>query len=262
MALKYVTASKPGTYKAVANTAKYKAPTYADKYGAQVDSALNNLVNWSYDPMKDASYQALAKVYNQRGNTAAKDTMGQAAMLNGGYNSSYATTAAAQQRSIYNQELASLIPDLEDRAYGRARDSLSALRDADDAAYGRYRDDVGDAQWKFAQDYQAWRDQTADRQWQYSTNAANYQWAKNFNMDVYAAKQAQKKNSSGGGGGGRSGGGGGSYGGSSGSSSSSSKAQDILNNATTQKGTKNDPSGQYNKEYLKKIAKKNLFDNL
>jgi len=59
-------------YTAPKNTAKYvaatyNAPTYNDRYGAQVDAALNNVTNFSYDPMKDASYQALAQVYGKKG---------------------------------------------------------------------------------------------------------------------------------------------------------------------------------------------------
>ena len=84
---------------------KYKT---ADQYG-----------KFTYDPMQDVSYQSLAKVYNANGIRAANDTLGSAAALNGGYGSSYAVSAAQQARNDYNQQLASLIPDLEQNAYTR-----------------------------------------------------------------------------------------------------------------------------------------------
>lgn len=124
---------------------------------------------FSYDPMQDASYQALARVYTNRGNKAAQSTMADAAMLNGGYGTSYATSAAQQARNDYNMELASQIPQLEANAYNR------------------YRDSIADKQWQYANDYQRYMD------------------AKNYNLDVYQTKKANAS----GGGGGRSGGGGG-----------------------------------------------------
>ena len=190
----------------------YVAPTYTSKYGEQLDSALKGVTDFSYDPLKDASYQALAKVYSKRGEQAAKNTMADAAMLNGGLSTSYAASAAQQQRNDYNAELASLIPDLEERAYNRNVQTLAALGDAEDRDYGRYRDTVGDAQWKYTQDNEnaKWK-YTQDYQ-KYRDTVADAQWARNYNLDIYGLK----KNSGGGGGGGgrRGGGGGGGYAGS------------------------------------------------
>lgn len=164
----------------------YKAPSaYSSKYQGNIYAAMDKVTNFKYDPMEDASYRALAKVYNERGNKAAKDTMGDAAALNGGYGTSYATSAAQQARNDYNMQLASYIPDLEQNAYNRNVQALSAYRDADDTAYGRYRDNVSDKQWQHSQNYQAWSD-----------NNANYWNQMNYNLDVYAAK---KSSSSGGG---------------------------------------------------------------
>lgn len=196
----------------------YQAGTYTSQYGDQISNALNTVTNWKYDPMSDANYQALAKVYGARGNIAAKDTLADAAALNGGYGTSYAVSAAQQARNQYNQELASLIPDLEANAYSKATTTLNALRDADDTAYGRFRDTESDRQWKYGQDYQAYRDKEADNQWAYSQAynryqdaLSQYQWALDYNNNIYAQKQAQKKSSGGGGGGRRSSGGGGGY---------------------------------------------------
>lgn len=221
----------PKNYKSTAKApAAYKAGTYKSQYQGQINSALDKVVNWKYDPMQDANYQALAKVYGARGNIAAKNSLADAAALNGGYGTSYAVSAAQQARNQYNQELAALIPDLENTAYSRATGTLGALRDADDTAYGRFRDTESDRQWKYTQDYQAYRDREADNQWAYQQQyqkyqdaLGQYQWARNFNLDVYGLKKSSAGGGGGGGGGGRrgrSGGGGGYSGGSSGSGGS------------------------------------------
>jgi len=171
--------------------------TYTSKYGAQIDAALNNVTNFKYDPLQDASYQALAKVYGARGNIAAKDTLADAAALNGGMQTSYAVSAAQQARNQYNQELAAMIPELEANAYNRAQTTYNALRDR---------------QWKYGMDYDAYRDRMSDYQFGLNYNyqlsrdkVADSQWAKEYALS--------KKGSAGGGGGGgrRSSGGGGGY---------------------------------------------------
>ena len=184
----YVSAKNPTA------PAQYKLGTFTSNYGDQIQGALNKVVNWSYNPMEDANYQALAKVYGARGNIAAKDTLADAASLNGGYGTSYAVSAAQQARNQYNQELAALIPELEQTAYTRAQGTLGALRDQDETDYGRWRDTEGDRQWLYSQNYQRYQD-ALDQ----------YRWALDYNNSVYAMKHS----GGGGGGGGRSGGGGG-----------------------------------------------------
>ena len=185
---------------------------YKSQYGDQIAAGIDKVTNreaFSYDPLKDANYQAMAKIYTQQGNKAAKDTLGDAASLNGGYGSSYAVTASQQVRNDYNQQLASQIPALEQAAYGKWKDSydmdvtnLQLLQDADDRDYGRYRDDVADSQWKYGQDYQAYRDNVADEQWQTSfdyqqkrDNVADQQWQTSFDYqkgrDAVADQQWQ-----------------------------------------------------------------------
>jgi len=192
--------------------AAYTPGTYTSQYGKQIDAALKGVTNFKYDPLQDASYQALAKVYGQRGNIAAKDTLADAAALNGGMQTSYAVSAAQQARNQYNQELAAMIPELESNAFNRAQVTYNALRDADDTAYGRFRDTEGDRQWKYGMDYDAYRDQMSDYQFGLNYNyqlsrdkVADQQWAKEYALS--------KKGSSGGGGGGgrRKSSGGGSY---------------------------------------------------
>ena len=65
----------------------YKPGTYSSEYTDQINQSRDKILNWSYDPTQDANYQALAAVYGARGNLAAKNSMADAASLNGGYSS-------------------------------------------------------------------------------------------------------------------------------------------------------------------------------
>lgn len=249
--------AKPAEYKEIAAPAAFAPGTYTSEYADRISGALDKVTNWSYDPLQDASYQALAKVYNQRGNIAAKNSLADAAALNGGFGTSYAVSAAQQARNQYNQELASMIPDFENAAYNRASNTLSALREADNTAYGRFRDTESDRQWAWSNEYQKWRDLTSDNQWKYGqdyqayrdevgdsqwswTNNYNkwrdlmsdYQWGMNWNLDYQKYEESKAASSGGGGGGGGGGGrrGGGGY--SSGYSSGGSSGAPTLPDAT------------------------------
>ena len=167
-----------GTYNPKTYKSGYKQGTYNSKYQKQVDAALNNVVNWNYDPMQDANYQALAKVYNAQGNLAAKNSLADAAALNGGYGTSYAASAAQQARNQYNQQLASMIPELEQMAYQRAQTTYNTLMDADNTAYGRYRDTESDKQWKESHNLDV-----------FNTNEQNRYNAANFKKDVFSMNE-------------------------------------------------------------------------
>lgn len=182
--IKYVKTKAP-----TVKSPTYKAPSgYKGAYDKQLSSALDSVVNWKYDPTKDASYQSLAKLYTQRGEQAARNTMGDAAALNGGFGTSYAVSAAQQSRNDYNAEFATKAMELEDKAYNRASTSLSALRDADDTSYGRYRDKVSDNQWGY--------EQKNNNYWQGKNFKEDALMNRlNYNVNVY---QAKKSSSSGG----------------------------------------------------------------
>ena len=175
--IKYVKTKAP-----TVNAPTYKAPAgYKGAYDKQLSGALDNVVNWKYDPTKDASYQSLAKLYTQRGEQAARNTMGDAAALNGGFGTSYAVSAAQQSRNDYNAEFATKAIELEDKAYNRASTSLSALRDADDTSYGRYRDKVSDSQWGY--------EQKNNNYWQGKNFKEDALMNRlNYNVNVYQAK--------------------------------------------------------------------------
>lgn len=188
--------AKTGTASAKIGASKIAGASTGEAKTNPLDAALNKVTNreeFSYDPLKDANYQAMAKLYDRQGTKAAQDTMGDAAALNGGYGSSYAVTAAQQARNDYNQQLASQVPELQEAAYSKYMNDYNmdlsayqALKDADDTAYNRNRDTVADEQWQqsFDQsvkesdrdfDYGKWRDEQADKQWKKEQKLAWYQ---------------------------------------------------------------------------------------
>lgn len=194
-------------YKPTEFTDTYNPGQYQSKYMPQIEQQLNNVTNWKYDPMQDASYQALAAVYGARGNLAAKNSLADAAMLNGGYGTSNAVSAAQQARNQYNQELASYIPQLEQAAYQRAQGNLDALMGMDNTLYGRFSDDQSRqlAAKQFGLDVAGYNEgnrqfaeQNAQNVWGmnnderyravqnaldiFNTNTANEQWAAGMNQ--------------------------------------------------------------------------------
>lgn len=187
---KKVTTVKPKTPSA------YKLPKYTSQYASAIDQSISDLTNFQYDPMQDASFRAMASWYNSAGEQAAKNTMGDVAATNGGYGSSYATSAAQQARNDYNQQLAMLVPEYEQRQYDRMKDKFGVYMDAENWKYGMFRDDVQDSKDKWNMSWNRYRDRMGD-----------YQWGKSYNLDIDNFNLA-KKNKTSGGGGGRGGSGG------------------------------------------------------
>jgi len=114
--------------------------TYTSDYSEDIDNAVRNLQNWRYDPTQDASYQALAQMYQQNGRQAMQDTLGQISARTGGLASSYAGNAAAGAYENYMNQLASYLPQYEQNAYQRQLSGLSALQNAEDRNYSRWAD--------------------------------------------------------------------------------------------------------------------------
>ena len=181
-----------------------KPSAYTGKYDNLINDNLNNILNrkqFSYDANKDALYNQYKDMYTRNGQTAMQDTMGNAALLTGGYGNSYATTAGQQAYNSYMQQLNDKIPELEQRAYERYRDETNDLYnqnnlltnlDSTDYSryrdkmsdylndrdfyynaynnernfdYGKYRDDVGDAKDDRNFNYQKERDSVSDDRW-------------------------------------------------------------------------------------------------
>lgn len=192
--------SKSGTWSGSAGTAVNNVGNYNSNYSTQIDSLLNSILNrqpFSYDYKTDPSYLAYEDKYKRLGDRAREDTLGNVAALNGGYASSWATTAASQAQNDYNQQLSDVIPTLYDAAYNRYltednldRSDLNLLMGMDDMYYGRYRDTVGDAQWQASFDRGAYE---SDRAYNYGVDrdaVADAQWEKSFDRDVLVTDRA------------------------------------------------------------------------
>ncbi|MBQ8429084.1 MAG: hypothetical protein IJX30_03195 [Clostridia bacterium] len=227
-------AAVTGAAQQLADAERKKPQAYTSQYASNINAALDKIINnkgFTYNAATDPLYNQYKDYYTQAGKTAMKDTVGQVTALSGGYGSSYAQTAGQQQYNQYMQQLAQLMPQLEDRAYNRYRDSLSdqynnlsVLRGLDDSAYGKYRDSVSDyyqnrdyAYGKYAAerdyDYSKYttalnqfnndrnfaygydRDSISDSQWQTTFNENKRQSDRDYNESVrqFNANMAEQK---------------------------------------------------------------------
>lgn len=130
------------------------APTYTSPYGKYADGVLQKILNredFQYNPQSDAMYKYYADNYTRLGQQAMADTIGNAALLTGGYGNSYGVTAGQQAYNQYMQDLANIVPQLEQQAYDRYRaeaddlyNQYQAIMQAENNAYGMHRDAVSD----------------------------------------------------------------------------------------------------------------------
>ena len=92
---------------------------YESSFEAQLSALYDELSGrggFRYDPDKDAAYQRYAAIYTRQGKAAMEDTLGKAAALTGGYDSTYAQGAAQQAYHQHLQALGELLPQLEENA--------------------------------------------------------------------------------------------------------------------------------------------------
>lgn len=129
----------------------------------RLNTAGTELGNMTYDNFKTGNaYKGLQRDYQQGGQMAMKDTLGQVAARTGGMASSYATSAANQSYNNYMQGLESAARSLFNDEYSRAKDKYNTARNEYNTAYGEYRDAVEDERYQTKWDYQVRRDQKAD----------------------------------------------------------------------------------------------------
>lgn len=145
---------------------------------------------FSYDPSADAAYQNYAKLYQQAGHAAMSDTLGQAAALTGGYDSTYAQSAAQQAYNAYMQQLTALLPELEQQALRRHQAGTDALTGQYEAVLQRQAQEKAD--WEAA--YEAWL-----KEWEAAESGYQDAYKKDYDLyklllDYYTdkAKQEQK----------------------------------------------------------------------
>lgn len=165
--------------------AQQSMPSYQGTYDAQLEEIYNQIVNrpkFQYDLNGDALYQQYANQFQQKGQMAMMDTMGQAAAMTGGFGNSYAQMAGQQAYQGYLQQLNEVVPEL----YGMAQDQYnqegqqllnqySMLGDMRDAEYGRYQDALNQY-WQNVsfQDQQA--DEAYDRGYGEYMDKLNYEY--------------------------------------------------------------------------------------
>ncbi len=150
---------------------------YHSSYDKQLEALYDEIAGrkeFAYDPQQDAAYQRYAEMYQRQGRTAMEDTLGQAASLSGGYDSSYAQTAAQQSYQQYLQELAQVIPQLEKNARDAYQQEGQALQGQYDLLQDKEEDD-----------YRRWQDE--QKAWQQSMEQAEdrYEFLRRQDYDAY-----------------------------------------------------------------------------
>ncbi len=177
---------------------------YQSKWQDELDKLYKQIAErkpFQYDLNADSLYHQYKDQYTLGGQQAMMDTMGQASALTGGYGNSYAQTAGQQTYQGYMQKLNEVIPQLEDRAYGRYRDEGQDLYNLygltqgnDDRDYGRYRDQVGDWQADRGFAYGAWKDERGFDYGAYQDDLQQKNWQAQFDynkaQDDYQKQQA------------------------------------------------------------------------
>ncbi|MBQ7873764.1 MAG: hypothetical protein IJ306_01185 [Oscillospiraceae bacterium] len=135
---------------------------YQSQWQNQLDDAMNKILNreeFSYDLNGDALYQQYKDRYIKQGQQAMMDTVGQQAMLTGGYGNSWAQTAGQQAYQGYLGELNEMVPQLQQLAldkYNAEGDELynryALFTDANDRDYEKYLENEDLKKWLATQD--------------------------------------------------------------------------------------------------------------
>jgi len=165
------------------NVQMQKPQTYNSKYGAQLDTILQEIQNpgtFKYDMNGDALFNSYKDLVTEQARQGAVNAQGMAAGLTGGYGNSYAQSAGAQAYQqallpLYERipEFANLARQNYDADISNRYRALAALQEAENADYNRYRDTVGDWREDVAMAQDAYRD---ERDFGYSDylNSLNY----------------------------------------------------------------------------------------
>lgn len=118
---------------------------------------------FTYDVTGDGLYQQYANQYQRLGNQAMQDTLGQAAGLTGGYNSSYAQSAGQQAYQGYLDKLNDIVPELYGQAYSRYAAEGDRIANAAQLAAQGY----GQEQTDYWNNLNYWQNQAQNEQNQY-----------------------------------------------------------------------------------------------
>ena len=131
-----------------------KPGAYQSKWQTQLNGVLNKIMNrdkFTYDLNGDALYQQYKDKFTQQGKMAMGDAIGQASAMTGGYGNSYAQSVGQQMYQKELQNLNDIVPELYQMAlakYDMDTQNLykqqALLGEMEDRDYGRYRDTVSD----------------------------------------------------------------------------------------------------------------------
>ena len=132
--------------------AQSNLPIYANSYEDEIREVYDSIVNrekFTYDVNADALYNQYKDQYVSLGKLAMQDTMGQAAMLTGGYGNSYAASVGNQAYQSYLSQLNQVVPELYGMAYDRYRqegqdllNQYNMLGDMRDTEYNQYLNEL------------------------------------------------------------------------------------------------------------------------
>ena len=180
-------------------------PEYEDKWGNKIldtTSAIENYGDFNYNINEDELYKNYADQYTRQAKLAAEDAMGKGMAASGGYGNSYAQSGAQQGYNQTMQGLTDIMPQLEERAYNRWKDSKNDLRQnlnmymgLDRQDWDKYRDVVSDYEFDVRNaydqlgavgdardfDYGMFKDQRSDLYDQFNT----FDQASRFDLDAY-----------------------------------------------------------------------------
>ena len=132
--------------------AQSNLPIYANSYEDEIREVYDSIVNrekFTYDVNADALYNQYKDQYVSLGKLAMQDTMGQAAMMTGGYGNSYAASVGNQAYQSYLSQLNQVVPELYGMAYDRYRqegqdllNQYNMLGDMRDTEYNQYLNEL------------------------------------------------------------------------------------------------------------------------
>lgn len=201
---------------------------YQSKWSDQLQSSLDAILNrkdFQYDLNADALYQQYKEQYQNLGQQAMMDTMGQAAALTGGYGNSYASTAGNQAYQTYLQGLNDKIPELAALArsnYDADTEALynkaNLINSMENQDYSRWNDEYSrwDSERQYlyniynnerdfdytgytndrSLDYQLARDEVDDAQWQATFDENQRQFDLEYALSLAAQNAAAASSSS------------------------------------------------------------------
>lgn len=149
------TTTPNGTQATTAQAANQKLTQLTKGTTSTLDDAINKLYDqvinqkpFEYEPTADPTYNRYADIYARNAKLTSEDAMAQAAMLTGGFGSSYGQAVATQAYNAEMSKMNDIVPELRQQALAeyeneRAKDieALSLLLNERDYERGIYESD-------------------------------------------------------------------------------------------------------------------------